>query len=199
MSPWSAKQLHAMPAHLHSTIEQPDASDDHLPAPRPAFTNCSYTHQKQPLQTLQVPPMPPTQVQAVLEHELGAPLRDVFEWIDLQTPLGSASISQVSKHCCTPSAKQTIVLRCLAQHSRSAAIWRAGFPLHAILSVAAVMLNCPLLLQVHMACLRAGGQKGRRQKPEAFVTHRVQQGETAAGIASLRGLVVADLEQANPG
>lgn len=46
--------------------------------------------------------MPPTQVQQVLEHELGAPLRDVFEWIDLQTPLGSASISQVSNCCCTP-------------------------------------------------------------------------------------------------
>ena len=45
--------------------------------------------------------MPPTQVQGVLEYELGAPLNDVFEWIDLQTPLGSASISQVSKYCCT--------------------------------------------------------------------------------------------------
>ena len=45
--------------------------------------------------------MPPTQVQGVLEHELGAPLKDVFEWIDLQTPLGSASISQVRKDCCT--------------------------------------------------------------------------------------------------
>ena len=46
--------------------------------------------------------MPPNQVQGVLEYELGAPLRDVFEWIDLETPLGSASISQVSKSCCTP-------------------------------------------------------------------------------------------------
>ena len=60
-------------------------------------------------------------------------------------------------------------------------------------------MTAPVSLQVHMACLKAGGQKGRRQKPEAFMVHEVQQGETAADIASLRGLVVADLEQANPG
>ena len=61
------------------------------------------------------------------------------------------------------------------------------------------MHDCSYPLQVHMACLKAGGQKGRRQKPEPFAVHRVQQGETAAGIANLKGLVVADLEQANPG
>jgi predicted unusual protein kinase regulating ubiquinone biosynthesis (AarF/ABC1/UbiB family) len=45
-----------------------------------------------------VPPMPPSQVRAVIESELGgAPLDAVFEWIDLDTPLGSASISQVHK------------------------------------------------------------------------------------------------------
>lgn len=60
-------------------------------------------------------------------------------------------------------------------------------------------MTTPFLLQVHMACLKAGGQRGRRQKPKAFMVHRVKQGETAAGIASSRGLVVADLEQANPG
>ena len=72
-------------------------------------------------------------------------------------------------------------------------------PLHTTILVAAVVHDCSCLLQVHMACLKAGGQKGRRQKPEAFIVHRVQQGETAADIASLRGLAVADLEQANPG
>ena len=46
----------------------------------------------------QVPPMPPAQTRAVLERELGAPLEEVFEWIDLETPLGSASISQVSTY-----------------------------------------------------------------------------------------------------
>lgn len=45
----------------------------------------------------QVPPMPADQVRAVIERELGAPLEALFEWIDLEQPLGSASISQVHK------------------------------------------------------------------------------------------------------
>ncbi|KAL0020648.1 hypothetical protein WJX79_000580 [Trebouxia sp. C0005] len=45
----------------------------------------------------QVPPMPPAQTKEVIERELNAPLEDVFEWIDLEKPLGSASISQVHK------------------------------------------------------------------------------------------------------
>lgn len=40
--------------------------------------------------------MPPAQTKEVIERELNAPLEDVFEWIDLEKPLGSASISQVS-------------------------------------------------------------------------------------------------------
>ena len=45
---------------------------------------------------LQVPPMPPDQTRKVIERELGGvQLEDVFEWIDLEQPLGSASISQV--------------------------------------------------------------------------------------------------------
>ncbi len=46
----------------------------------------------------QVPPMPAAQVRAVIEEELGGvPMDQVFEWIDLENPLGSASISQVHK------------------------------------------------------------------------------------------------------
>lgn len=45
-----------------------------------------------------VPPMPASQVRSVVEAELGGvPLDAVFEWIDLENPLGSASISQVHK------------------------------------------------------------------------------------------------------
>lgn len=44
---------------------------------------------------VQVPPMPPAQTRRVLEAELNAPIEEVFEWIDLEKPLGSASISQV--------------------------------------------------------------------------------------------------------
>ena len=43
----------------------------------------------------QVPPMPPAQTKEVIESELNAKLEQVFEWIDLEKPLGSASISQV--------------------------------------------------------------------------------------------------------
>ena len=43
-----------------------------------------------------VPPMPADKTRAVLEHELrGVPIEDVFEWIDLENVLGSASIAQV--------------------------------------------------------------------------------------------------------
>jgi predicted unusual protein kinase regulating ubiquinone biosynthesis (AarF/ABC1/UbiB family) len=46
----------------------------------------------------QVPPMPPAAARAAIEAELGgARLEDVFEWIDLEQPLGSASIAQVHK------------------------------------------------------------------------------------------------------
>lgn len=48
-----------------------------------------------PACTAQVPPMPAEQAREVIERELGVPLEAVFEWIDLDTPLGSASISQV--------------------------------------------------------------------------------------------------------
>lgn len=39
--------------------------------------------------------MPPAQARKVIEEQLGAPLEDVFESIDLEKPLGSASIAQV--------------------------------------------------------------------------------------------------------
>lgn len=45
---------------------------------------------------LQVPPMPAAEALAVLQAEmLGQPLDEVFAWINLDTPLGSASIAQV--------------------------------------------------------------------------------------------------------
>lgn len=36
------------------------------------------------------------QTRGVIEKELGAKVEDVFEWIDLDEPLGSASLAQVS-------------------------------------------------------------------------------------------------------
>lgn len=44
-----------------------------------------------------VPPMSKEQARAAIEAELGTSLDTVFEWIDLDRPLGSASISQVHK------------------------------------------------------------------------------------------------------
>ena len=45
----------------------------------------------------QVPPMPAEQARKAIEAELGTTIDTVFEWIDLDAPLGSASISQVHK------------------------------------------------------------------------------------------------------
>lgn len=46
----------------------------------------------------EVPPMPASQVTALLRSELATDdLGCVFEWIDLERPLGSASIAQVHK------------------------------------------------------------------------------------------------------
>ena len=42
--------------------------------------------------------MPASQARAVIEEELGGlPLEEVFDWIDLDEPLGSASIAQVPR------------------------------------------------------------------------------------------------------
>jgi len=43
----------------------------------------------------QVPPMPAQKVQALIEKELSAPLNSVFKSINLEEPVGSASLSQV--------------------------------------------------------------------------------------------------------
>ena len=46
----------------------------------------------------QVPPMPAKQVEELLKEEFKVTgLHELFEWIDLETPLGSASIAQVHK------------------------------------------------------------------------------------------------------
>uniref|UniRef100_A0A7S1WZN2 LysM domain-containing protein n=1 Tax=Tetraselmis chuii TaxID=63592 RepID=A0A7S1WZN2_9CHLO len=46
----------------------------------------------------EVPPMPPQQVKKIILKELGVSnIHDVFEWIDLEKPLGSASLAQVHK------------------------------------------------------------------------------------------------------
>jgi predicted unusual protein kinase regulating ubiquinone biosynthesis (AarF/ABC1/UbiB family) len=44
-----------------------------------------------------VPPMSKDQARQAIENELGTSIDTVFEWIDLDEPLGSASISQVHK------------------------------------------------------------------------------------------------------
>lgn len=47
----------------------------------------------------QVPPMPPALARAEIERALGShvAVEDVFEWLELEQPLGSASISQVHR------------------------------------------------------------------------------------------------------
>ena len=80
--------------------------------PKPICQKLSLLHD-------QVPPMPPAQVRASIEGELGAPLEQVFEWINLEKPLGSASISQVRAADCRPNLLQAafLVLRTGYAHS----------------------------------------------------------------------------------
>ncbi len=57
----------------------------------------------------QVPPMPAQQAREVIEDELGMPLEEAFEWIDLEEPLGSASISQVGTlPACRPACCRAV-------------------------------------------------------------------------------------------
>lgn len=45
---------------------------------------------------MQVPPLSADEVRAVVQRELGvSDLSEVFDWIDLEEPLGSASLAQV--------------------------------------------------------------------------------------------------------
>ncbi|KAL6766353.1 AKC2 [Auxenochlorella protothecoides x Auxenochlorella symbiontica] len=56
----------------------------------------------------QVPPMSPDRAASLIQAELGgAPLTSVFAWIDLERPLGSASVAQVHKArlACPPSQR----------------------------------------------------------------------------------------------
>ena len=39
--------------------------------------------------------MTPEKTKQIIEQRLGKPIGDVFAWIDLDAPLGSASIAQV--------------------------------------------------------------------------------------------------------
>lgn len=73
--------------------------------------------------------MPPAQTKEVIERELNAPLEDVFEWIDLEKPLGSASISQVtflllrSRHTYASAVTLAETLCKATLHIRPQQIW----------------------------------------------------------------------------
>eukprot|EP00798_Chlamydomonas_sp_ICE-L_P027625 gene27625-7262_t len=56
-----------------------------------------------------VPPMSPEMTRAAIQRELGVEnLGEVFEWIDMEKPLGSASVSQVHKAKLRTFSKQQI-------------------------------------------------------------------------------------------
>lgn len=55
--------------------------------------------------------MPAQQTRSVIEEELGGVLlEEVFEWIDLEQPLGSASIAQVLYLCAHFEASHPICI-----------------------------------------------------------------------------------------
>lgn len=75
----------------------------------------------------QVPPMPASQVRSILQRELGVTkLQDVFEWIDLEQPLGSASLAQVHKAKLVQPGSLTCGMMCAIRGQTSAYTVRRG-------------------------------------------------------------------------
>ncbi|BDA44687.1 probable AarF domain-containing protein kinase 1 [Coccomyxa sp. Obi] len=90
---WAGKEFYSMAVDLRGfylKLGQFFAARAEF-VPEPICRHLSLLHDR-------VPPMPAQQARCVIEQELGGvPLEEVFEWIDLDTPLGSASIAQVHK------------------------------------------------------------------------------------------------------
>ena len=61
---------------------------------RPDFMPMTYIKKLATLQD-RVPSIPEAQVRQVLEEELGRPVNEVFSFLNLTAPVGSASICQV--------------------------------------------------------------------------------------------------------
>lgn len=103
--------------------------------------------------------MSPEQTRVVVQGELGGtPLEDVFEWLDLETPLGSASIAQV-----LPPVKLMSVPLHLPDWQTTSVCALAA--LHTGPPAQARELN---MVQVHKGKLRGDGrqkQAHRQQKP----------------------------------
>ena len=53
--------------------------------------------------------MSPDKTKEILEQRLGKPINEVFAWIELDAPLGSASIAQV----CMSALSQLSLLGCM--------------------------------------------------------------------------------------
>lgn len=118
---------------------------------------------------VQVPPMPAAQAREVIERELGVPLEAVFEWIDLDEPLGSASISQVWQHwtcstvsypasclCCSFGCGTT---GCAPGAGSSFCICTATSALHTM-PHRLISLQCLPLRCTRASCGTLGGEKG---------------------------------------
>lgn len=103
--------------------------------------------------------MPAEQARAVIERELGAPLEALFEWIDLETPLGSASISQVGWGAEAGLARRVGNVGC-GQLAECAC---ARLPASLVGTPSPHPL--PLNEQVHKAKLRCPSKKKKKKDP----------------------------------
>ena len=76
--------------------EEQEASPPHKVPVCPS--KCNPSARPRTALSRQVPPMTPALTEQGLQRELGVDdLGELFEWIDLERPLGSASISQVAR------------------------------------------------------------------------------------------------------
>jgi hypothetical protein len=62
------------------------------------YSRFPWTDAQNDIVDFKVPPMTPEKTKEVIEQRLGKTIDEVFAWIDLGAPLGSASIAQVIHH-----------------------------------------------------------------------------------------------------
>jgi len=122
-----------------------------------------------------VPPMPASAAARVLRRELGlSDLSGVFEWVDLEAPLGSASVSQVHKARLRrlDAAEVGRILRAAGGGATGAGGRGVG---------------------------GGGGASATASGSASFAEVTLEPGQTAWSVANNQGVGLAELAAANPG
>lgn len=144
----------------------------------------------------EVPPMPPSETEAILKQELQVDtLSTVFEWIDLEKPLGSASIAQVHKAKLRRYVQYPSLLRRFL-----------GAPIHWWLRFSrmtshpdgsACFVDKLFPAKIQASACHAGSVVGLPSRSLDLPVHVVKSGETAWSISNVHGVPLEDVIAAN--